>query len=141
MHLNKSTRFALYALTELARVYPEKQTVQEMAARCFASEHHLSKVMQMLTRFGFVEAVRGVGGGYLLSRSPKQVTVMDVVRCVEPQFLSEPCASLNGLEPGSCHSAQCAVQELFDEVARQVSFIFAAVTIDTLAARSQQSRS
>ncbi|MCB1049193.1 MAG: Rrf2 family transcriptional regulator [Acidobacteria bacterium] len=131
MHLNKATRFALYAVTELARSYPEKQTVQEIAERYGASEHHLSKVMQLLSRFQIVEAVRGVGGGYRLAISPKALTVMDIIKIVEPQFITEGCQLNPQSDP--CAHSECSIHELFDEVARQIRATFSAVSIDTLA--------
>jgi Rrf2 family protein len=138
MNLNKSTRFALYALIALAREAPEKLNVQEIAARFRVSEHHLSKVMQALTRAGYVDGLRGAAGGYQLARDPKAITVMDVIRVFEPDFLSNDCQLKSGQEDCGREHSCCSLRNLFSEISLQVSATFTAVTIDTLARQEME---
>ena len=84
MKLQKATRFALYAVLELARD-PERQfSAGEIAERFEISGHHLSKVLRTLGRVGLVEALRGAGGGYRFRGNPKRVTLLDVIQHFEP---------------------------------------------------------
>lgn len=133
MNLNKSTRFALYALIALAREAPEKLSVMEIAGRFQVSEHHLSKVMQQLTRFGLVDGLRGASGGYQLARDPKSITVMDIIRIFEPNTFADESHVKSGSEAGGADQACASIRNLFSEISLQVAATFTAVTIDTLA--------
>ena len=134
MNINKSTRFALYAIVELAKSAPNKLSVIEISRKYNISEHHMSKVMQLLTRYQIVEAVRGVGGGYQLLKSPNSLSVMDIINIVEPQFISDAC-QLKSQNETCPKEAACVIHDLFNEVSRQVAATFSAVTIATLAAK------
>jgi len=137
MQINKSTRFALYAVVELAREAPAKLSVVEIANRYRISEHHMSKVMQILARNGVVEAVRGVGGGYQLVKSPKSLTVKDIVQILEPHFFARGC-QLHTDDSACFRHHACAIHDLFDEVSQQVAATFSAVTVDRLAQQQEQ---
>lgn len=69
---------ALSQLAEVARVYG-------------VSQHHLEKVAAHLAHLGFVESVRGRGGGMRLARGAEEINVGDVVRRTEPHFHLVEC--------------------------------------------------
>ena len=45
---------------------------------------YLSKILQGLAKKGIVDTQRGVGGGISLSKTPEEVTILDVVNAVDP---------------------------------------------------------
>ena len=55
------------------------------------SENHIMKVVQKLTKFGYVEAVRGRNGGIKLARSPEQINLGQVFREMEPSLKLLAC--------------------------------------------------
>jgi Rrf2 family nitric oxide-sensitive transcriptional repressor len=65
------------------------------------SRHHLTKVVQHLHKYGFVEATRGKGGGLTLARSASDIVIGDVVRRMEPSAALVECFDKDG---------QCAIQ-------------------------------
>jgi len=83
VRLQKATRFALFAILELARD-PERQiAAAEIADKYGISVNHLAKVMRDLARAGLVEATRGAGGGYRFSGNAKRVTLYQVIEMFE----------------------------------------------------------
>ena len=83
MKLQKATRYALFAILELAR-HPERQiSAAEIAETYGISVNHLAKVLRDLARAGLVEATRGAGGGYRFSGNAKRVTLYQVVAMFE----------------------------------------------------------
>jgi Rrf2 family protein len=45
---------------------------------------YLAKVMQALVRGGIVSSRRGVGGGFTLVRSPRELRILEIVQAVDP---------------------------------------------------------
>lgn len=83
MRLQTSTRLAIYAVLELAGSAGRQQSVSTIGEKFGVSSHHLAKVMNELAHAGLVQAVRGVGGGYQFSASPRRTTLYDVIRLFE----------------------------------------------------------
>jgi Rrf2 family nitric oxide-sensitive transcriptional repressor len=91
MHLTRFTDNALRCLTYLA-LHPGKTvTVGEIARRMALSEDHLVKVVQRLARLGYVETLRGRGGGVRMIRAPESINIGGVVRETEESFKLVEC--------------------------------------------------
>ena len=75
MRLQKASRFALYAVLELAAEPGRQLSAAEIAGRYGISLNHLAKVMRELGRAGLVESARGVGGGFRFAGNARLTTV------------------------------------------------------------------
>lgn len=95
MRLTLYTDLSLRLLMYLALKPDRLATIQEVANRYGISRNHLMKVAQQLGNTGFVETVRGRGGGLRLRRAPADIRVGDVVRTTEEDFRMVEC-----FEPG-----------------------------------------
>lgn len=91
MHLTRFTDNALRCLTFLALHPDEVTTVGEIARRMSLSDDHLVKVVQRLAQLGYVETLRGRGGGVRLVRNPAQINIGEVVRQTEESFRIVEC--------------------------------------------------
>ena len=69
MHLTRHTDYALRLLMLLALEPDELHTIEEVARRYGISRNHLRKIAQTLAQAGFVESLRGRGGGLRLGRA------------------------------------------------------------------------
>lgn len=66
-------------------------TIDEIAESYAISRTHLTKVVNALTRAGYLTAVRGRSGGLRLGRPADQIVLGDVVRTTEPDFALVEC--------------------------------------------------
>ncbi len=80
MKLTKHTDFAFRTLLFLA-AQPREQfsSIQQVCDFYDISANHISKVVMHLVRLGYVEALRGKGGGIRLGRQPEDIRLLDVV--------------------------------------------------------------
>jgi Rrf2 family nitric oxide-sensitive transcriptional repressor len=90
----KLTFYSDYSLRLLMYVSVKRNglvTIQEVADAYGISKNHLMKVAFELGRKGFLETVRGRGGGLRLSRPPEKSGVGEVVRAREEDFTMVEC--------------------------------------------------
>lgn len=83
MRLSLHTDYALRALIYLASMREEATTAAAIAGSYRISKHHLVKVLQRLRDLGYVDTVRGRGGGVRLARDPAHIRLGEVVRRTE----------------------------------------------------------
>ena len=90
----------------------------------------LENILGELRHAGLVRTQRGVHGGYLLARSPGQITVADVIRAVEG-----PLASVRGLPPEEVAytGAAAPLQSVWIAVRANLRAVVEHVTLEDLA--------
>lgn len=89
MRLSLHTDYALRALMYLGSMREQATTAGAIADAYRISKHHLVKVLQRLRDLGYVETVRGRGGGVRLARPQAEVRIGEVVRRTEEFVLVE----------------------------------------------------
>jgi len=108
MRLTAYTDYSLRVLIRLALRPEELLTIAEIARSYGISEQHLMKVVHQLGVAGYVETVRGHGGGMRLAKAPADIVIGDVVRRMEPDFGLVDCFRTSGtcrIEPACALSA------------------------------------
>lgn len=84
MKLSSKTHYGLMACHVLGKSYP-KDTVSAsvLESKISVSGKYLEQIMRMLSKRNIVSASRGANGGYYLTRSPKEISVGEIVRALE----------------------------------------------------------
>jgi len=84
MRITQQLQYALYGLFDLAyNGGTRPMRIQEISERQMIPNRYLEQIFQKLRRGGLVISKRGPGGGYQLSRSPDQISVVDVLRAMQ----------------------------------------------------------
>lgn len=104
MKLTAFTDYSLRVLMYLAADTTRRATISEIAGSFAVSENHLVKVVHFLGKRGWIETVRGKGGGIQLAMPPQQVNVGQVVRDTEGTAQPAECFSDDG---GHCVIDSC----------------------------------
>ena len=89
MQLTRYTDYGLRILIYLAVHDEELATIDRIAKAYGISKAHLTKIVHDLGRAGYVETVRGRGGGLRLARPAEEIRVGEVVRHTEAFPLAE----------------------------------------------------
>src|SRR5687768_13120066 len=82
MRLDLQTDYALRTLLYLAMT-PGRGSVGKVAEFYRISRDHVAKVVNQLSRLGYVRSVRGVGGGIELARAPEEIVIGEVMLAFE----------------------------------------------------------
>jgi Rrf2 family nitric oxide-sensitive transcriptional repressor len=91
MRLTLHTDHALRMLMLLAIEPDELHTIEEIARRYDISRNHLMKITQTLAQTGFIESLRGRGGGLRLARTAESINLGALVRATEGCFALVEC--------------------------------------------------
>jgi Rrf2 family nitric oxide-sensitive transcriptional repressor len=86
MRLTTFSDYALRVLMYAAAAGDRLITIEETARAYSISRAHLMKVVNILTRTGYIRGVRGRSGGFTLARPPQDINLGAVVRATEPDF-------------------------------------------------------
>ncbi|KAB7622577.1 RrF2 family transcriptional regulator [Alkalilimnicola sp. S0819] len=91
MRLTRYTDYCLRVLMYVGLKGEELSTIQEVAERYGISRNHLMKVVHQLNKLGYVETVRGKGGGFRLRQAPEDVNLGVLVRSTEEDLMLVEC--------------------------------------------------
>lgn len=136
MIVSTKGRYALRVMIDLAEHQAERYVpLKEVAARQDISEKYLENILKVLVQNGFLEGLRGKGGGYRLTRSPDQYTVAEILLLTEGSLAPVSC-----LTPGApvCERmANCRTYTMWKGLNDLIADYFGKITLADLAAPEQ----
>jgi Rrf2 family nitric oxide-sensitive transcriptional repressor len=131
MRLTAFTDYSLRVLIYLAADRTRRATISQIAEAFGVSEHHLVKVVHFLGKQGWIETVRGKGGGILLAMPAEQVNVGRVVRDTEGAAVPAECFSADG---GHCVITDaCRLQGVLGEAVKAFYAVLDGYTLADIA--------
>lgn len=135
MIVSTKGRYALRVMIDLAEHQSEKYVpLKEVAARQEISEKYLENILKVLVQNGFLEGLRGKGGGYRLARRPAEYTVGRILKATEGSLA--PVACLESDAETCSRSETCATLPIWQELYRLIDNYFEGITLDQLAGQA-----
>ena len=131
MMISTKGRYALRVMIDLAEhCNGEYIPMKDVVKRQQVSQKYVERIMTMLSKANFVEAVHGKGGGYRLNRSPDEYIVGDILRLTEGSLAPVACLDCDAEE---CERAdQCRTLPMWKELNNRITDFFDGITIDDL---------
>ena len=98
MRLSAKAQYACIAMVDLACSYDDASPVQlkHIADKHGISQRFLVQILLQLKGAGLIDSTRGATGGYLLTRSPAQISLAEIVHAIDQPPPAGP-AALGGL--------------------------------------------
>ena len=136
MIVSTKGRYALRVMIDLAEHQAERYVpLKEVAARQDISEKYLENILKVLVQNGFLEGLRGKGGGYRLTRSPDQYTVAEILLLTEGSLA--PVSCLTPGAPACERMANCRTYTIWKGLNDLIADYFGKITLADLAAPEQ----
>lgn len=131
MMISTKGRYALRVMIDLAEhCNGEYIPMKDVVKRQQVSQKYVERIMTMLSKANFVEAVQGKGGGYRLNRSPDEYIVGDILRLTEGSLAPVACLDCDAEE---CERAdQCRTLPMWKELNNRITDFFDGITIADL---------
>ena len=90
-------------------------SVRDLAERTGLPQPYLEQILLSLKGVGLVRSKRGVGGGYVLARSPEAITLAEIVAAVDGPIVAGDFGQPH--QDGACdHEGQCVLLDVWADV-------------------------
>lgn len=124
-------RYALRVMIDLAQQNTgDFVPLDEIAARQGISKKYLEIILKALVGEKLLKGLRGKGGGYRLTRSPGEYTVLEILELTEGSLATVAC-----LQPGAepCERKDgCLTLPMWERFDRMVHDFFLHITLEDL---------
>jgi len=136
MKISTRVRYGLRMMIELAMSTTKDYIpLIKIAENQNISPKYLKQISLALENHGLVKSMRGIGGGYKLSRPPEEITALEIVEALMGRTEVVDCVSA----PELCElSEKCAAREVWVEISEAVSKLLKEKTLKELADRQKE---
>ena len=130
MMISTKGRYGLRLILDIARESHGKPVpVRDIAARQNISDKYLEQIIMPLSKAGLVKSVRGAQGGYILTKSPDEITAGEVLRAAEGSLAPVECCEI-----GCDHADGCLTFGLYRRIQEAVDSVVDNTTITDMLA-------
>jgi Rrf2 family iron-sulfur cluster assembly transcriptional regulator len=142
MRLSTKGRYAVMAMTDLARRQDEPcrgVALAEIATRQEISLSYLEQLFARLRRKGLVQSARGPGGGYRLARTAAETSIAEIVLAVDEPLRATRCDD----QGKGCmlRGERCLTHDLWEDLGHRIEDYLASVSLaDVISGRLRANR-
>jgi len=113
---SRQCEYALQAVVYLAlKKEGERISIKDLTGRLDIPYHFLGKILQGLTRKGFLTSVKGPHGGFALAMPAEEITLFQIVEAIDGAGFSQNCVmgfpDCSGKNPCAVHETWSGVRE------------------------------
>ena len=91
MQVSRTLDYAVRSLTYLGRDPMGRFSIKEISQNQHIPLNYLAKIMRKLVNKGIVQSMVGPEGGYVLRKSPREITLREVYEAIEGDFRMIDC--------------------------------------------------
>lgn len=140
MKLSTRGEYGLRAMVLLASgkdPVATRRNAQEISSVQDIPAHYLKQILIQLREAGLVKSTRGPSGGHSLAKAPDEITVGEIIVCLEGE-----ATGVEGVLAMPCHIGvgpdHCVIKELLLEVKARVEELLYSTTLADLTSRQCQ---
>lgn len=136
MILSMKTRYAMVALTRLARDYGKGPIrIRHIAEQEKIPLSFLENILLELKKTGILGSKLGKSGGYYLLKKPGEISLADIIKHFEGSVALMYCVSEDAYQPCEfCKDeSSCSIRNIFKEILEKTNDILKGTTLAKLA--------
>ncbi|MFN3739434.1 MAG: RrF2 family transcriptional regulator [Thermodesulfovibrionales bacterium] len=126
MEITREVDYAVRCILCLSREPDEVKGASAIAKEMDIPAPFVSKILQKLSKKGFVFPIRGVKGGFRLARRPQDISLLEVVEAIGGTISVNTCVidskSCNRVRKCSVHPVWVRLQTLIRNELKAVNF-------------------
>jgi Rrf2 family protein len=134
MRISSIEEYGLRCLVAVARKGQNGQlSISEIADMEGLSIPYAAKLMSTLRRSGLVNAVRGRGGGFCITRHPDEINMLEAITALGgPLIAPDHCTRYTGQLDRCVHVGDCTVHEVLHGLAGYLGSILSGTSLQDL---------
>jgi len=138
MKLSTRGRYGARALVELAKHDGQGPLpLKEIAERQQIPLKYLEQIAMTLKGAKLIKSVRGPSGGYVLTRPPDKVHLLEIIEALEGSLSFVNCVK----DPSTCERVEsCAFNDLWKRISVETSKILRSVTLADMVQSDSQKK-
>jgi Rrf2 family protein len=126
LKLTKKADYGLIAVKHLAEHADLGAcSAKDLAEMYGIPQEALAKILQRLARSKLLTSQQGTNGGYVLSRDPRKISALEVIRAIEGPLFLTSCNS----DKVCSQSPKCTVREPLQKVSRTIEEVLGKLTV------------
>ena len=92
LRLSTKSQYGVRAMFEIANGYASGPvTIKEISEKQSVSVAYLEQILNTLRKAGIINSVKGPGGGYMLARDPKSISIGEILKELEGPVAITSC--------------------------------------------------
>ena len=124
MKLTSKGRYAVMALADIAKFDKNiPVSLRDISLRQSISLLYLEQIFSKLKKHNIVQSIRGVNGGYILSKSPDQIKLSNIFYAVQEEVKTVQCKK-ESKKGCNGKSYKCITHNLWDELENHIQNFF-----------------
>ena len=124
MKLSSKGRYAVMALADIAKFDPnEPVSLRDVSLRQGISLDYLEQLFLKLKKNDIVDSVRGIKGGYILSKEASNIKISDILSAVDEKVKTIGCEK-HSKKGCNGKTAKCITHDLWDELEEYINNFF-----------------
>ena len=124
MKLSSKGRYAVMALADLAKFDPnEPVSLRDISLRQGISLDYLEQLFLKLKKNNIVTSIRGIKGGYILSKEASHIKISDIFFAVDEKVKTIGCEK-HSKKGCNGKTAKCITHDLWDELEDYINNFF-----------------
>ena len=132
MKLTSKGRYAVMAMADLAKNNDRKPiSLSEISLRQGISIAYLEQLFLKLRKNNLVQSARGPSGGYVLSKPPEEIKLLNIINAVDEKIKTLKCRKES--KKGCNHkSIKCITHNLWDDLEIHINKFFENNTLNDI---------
>lgn len=126
LKFSDAATIAMHTMVMLSYKTNELVCTHDIASTFNISEAHLSKVLQRLSKTGWIHPVRGPKGGFKLTTAPEKISLLDIYELFDGKMSVEQCL----LDSYICGGKNCILGKLLHQMNEQAKKYLEETTLD-----------
>lgn len=129
MKLSTKGRYGVKAMADLAINYGKDPiSIKSISGRQNISEYYLEQLFSALRKAKLIKSIRGSGGGYILGKAPKEITVYEIL-----DVLEGPIEISNCLDNDVCTNVECcATRAVWRKIKDSIDSVTSSITLQDI---------
>lgn len=136
MVITRATEYAIRTILYLAQ-QPKNEIVlkKDICRTQNVTPAFLTKILQPLIKAGIVSSQRGVGGGFLLTKDPDDINLLDILQAEEGELKLNHCL----LDEDACRrDKHCSAHEVWHEAQDEMIKVLKKYSVTQLVKREKE---